>query len=81
MKYSLLRVVITRSDSSAATVNSSGLLGPLAGEGLANVYLPVGDRTLGNTFVRYATDLGWRAAENVLRAHWPGISEDVLHHR
>lgn len=81
VKYSLLRVVITRSDAGVATVNSSGLLGPLAGEGLANVYLPVEDRTLGNTFVRYATDLGWSAAENILRAHWPGITEDMLHHR
>jgi hypothetical protein len=80
-KYSLLRVVITRSDSGAATVNSSGLLGPLAGEGLANIYLPIEDRTLGNTFVRYATDLGWRAGENVLRAYWPGITEHVLHRR
>src|SRR5215469_3515220 len=80
-KYSLHRLVITRSDSGAATVNSSGLLGPLAGEGLANVYLPVEDRTLGNTLVRYANDLGWRAAENMLRAYWPGITEHVLHHR
>jgi len=80
-KYSVLRVVITQSDSGAATVNSSGLLGPLAGEGLANVYLPIEDRTLGNTFVRYASDLGWQGAENVLRAYWPGITEHVLHHR
>jgi len=80
-KYSLVRVVITQSDSGAATVNSSGLLGPLAGEGLANVYLPIEDRTLGNTLVRYAGDLGWRAAENMLRAYWPGITEHVLHHR
>ena len=78
-KYSLLRVVITRSDSGAATVNSSGLLGPLAGEGLANLYLPIEDRTVGNTFVRYATDLGWHAAENLLRSYWPGITEHVLH--
>ena len=80
-KYSLVRVVITQSDSGAATVNSSGLLGPLAGEGLANIYLPIEDRTLGNTFVRYAGDLGWRAAENMLRSYWPGITEHVLHHR
>lgn len=80
-KYSLLRVVITQTDSGAATLNSSGLFGPLAGEGLANVYLPVEDRTLGNTFVRYASDLGWRAAENLLRAYWPGITEHMLHHQ
>jgi len=80
-KYSLVRVVITQSDAGAATVNSSGLLGPLAGEGLANVYLPIEDRTLGNTLLRYAGDLGWRAGENMLRSYWPGITEHVLHHR
>ena len=66
VKYSLSRIVITREDSGEDVVNSSGLLGPLAGETLANTYLPTEDRTVGNTFSRYASDLGWRAVGNVL---------------
>jgi len=79
--YSLRRVVITRTDSGADTVNSSGLLGPLAGEGLANSYLPIESRTLGNTFIRYAGDMGWRVSGNLLRAYWPTITKHVLSHR
>src|SRR5215472_3875268 len=61
VKYSLFRIVITRRDSGEQTVNSSGLLGPLAGEALATTYLPIEDRTVGNTLLRYSADLGWRA--------------------
>jgi hypothetical protein len=42
VKHSLHRIVIIRDDSGAEVVNSSGLLGPLAGEALANTYLPGG---------------------------------------
>ena len=77
-KYSVYRVVITRRDSGEETLNSSGLLGPLAGEGLANAYLPVENRTLGNTFVRYSTDVGLRAAGNFLRQYWPTLSKRLL---
>jgi hypothetical protein len=78
LKYSLTRLVITRRDSGEETVNSSGLLGPLAGEGLANAYLPIEDRTVSNTFQRYAADLGWRAAGNVLREYWPTLSKRLI---
>jgi hypothetical protein len=74
VKYSLHRLVITQTDSGAATVNSSGLFGPLVGEAIANSYLPTEDRTVGNTFARYAGDMGWNAAGNVLRAYWPTIT-------
>jgi hypothetical protein len=78
VKYSLHRIVITRDDSGADVVNSSGLLGPLAGEALANAYLPVQNRTVGNTIARYATDIGWRAAGNLLREYWPTLSRHLL---
>jgi hypothetical protein len=78
VEYSLHRIVITRRDSGEDTVNSSGLLGPLAGEGLANTYLPMQDRTLGNTFVRYTSDIGLRVAGNVLRQYWPTLSKRLL---
>ena len=81
VKYSLSRIVITRADSGKEVVNSSGLLGPLAGETLANTYLPNEDRTVGNTFSRYASDLGWRAVGNVLREYWPTISKRLVRPR
>jgi hypothetical protein len=78
VKYSLSRIVITRRDSGEDTVNSSGLLGPLAAESLANAYLPIQDRTFGNTIGRYAADLGWLAVGNVLREYWPTLSKHLV---
>jgi hypothetical protein len=78
VEYSFHRLVITRRHSGAEMFNSSGLLGPLAGEALANSYLPMQNRTVGNTFARYAGDLGWRAAGNFAREYWPTISRHLL---
>jgi hypothetical protein len=54
LKYSTQRVVITRNDSGRDVFNTSGLLGPLASEGLANMYLPSSEQTVGKTLTRFA---------------------------
>ena len=77
MKYSAQRVFITRTDSGKDTFNASGLLGPLASEGLANVYLPPSEQTGAKTAERYGTDLAWRFAGNVLKNYWPAIFRDL----
>jgi hypothetical protein len=74
VKYAASRLVITRSDSGAQVVNYAGLLGPLAGEGLANTYYPPGNRGFGSTMIRYSTDVGWRFAGYLLRQYWPEIN-------
>jgi hypothetical protein len=74
VKYSIHRVFITRSDSGEQVVNVGGLVGPLAAEGLANVYFPDEYRTVGNTFSRYGYDLMWKAGANLLRQYWPSIN-------
>jgi hypothetical protein len=74
VEYSAVRLVFTRSDSGERVVNYSGLIGPLMGEGLANAYYPDENRTVGGTFTRYASDLGWRFAGNMLRQYWPTIN-------
>jgi hypothetical protein len=76
-KYSAVRVFITRSDSGKQTVNLAGLLGPLAGETLANTYFPEGSRGVGSTLTRYASDLGWRFGGNLLRQYWPKINREL----
>ncbi len=77
LKYAALRLVVTRSDAGDPVVNYSGLLGPLAAEGLANVYYPQGDRGLGSTLIRYSADLGWRVGGNLLRQYWPLINKKL----
>ena len=73
VKYSATQIVISRNDSGKRVVNSSGLLGPLAAEGLANVYLPVSEQTIGKTFERYGTDTAWKFAGNMFKNYWPTI--------
>jgi hypothetical protein len=77
VKYSIRRVFLTRSDSGERVFNWSGLLGPLAAEGLANVYFPDNYRTAQNTFSRYGYDIGWIAAGNLLKQYWPSISRKL----
>jgi hypothetical protein len=77
VKYSAVRIAITRSDSGKRVVNFAGLLGPLAGEALANTYFPEGNRGISDTFIRYASDLGWRFAGNLLRQYWPNINRKL----
>ncbi|RZU41666.1 hypothetical protein [Edaphobacter modestus] len=77
LEYAAVRVFITRSDSGERVVNYSGLIGPLMGEGLANAYYPDENRTVGSTFTRYASDLGWRFGGNLLRQYWPSINRKL----
>lgn len=73
-EYAAHRLVLTRSDDGMQVVNYEGLLGPLAGETLANTYYPQGSRGVGSTLIRYATDQGWRFCGNLLRQYWPTIN-------
>jgi hypothetical protein len=77
VKYAAVRVAVTRSDAGRRVVNFSGLLGPLAGEALANTYFPEGSRGVSSTVIRYSADLGWRFAGNLLRQYWPNINKKL----
>jgi len=77
VKYSAAVIVFTRSDSGETVFNSSGLLGPLASESLANVYLPPSEQTAGRTVARFATDLAWQFAGNMFKNYWPTIFRDM----
>ncbi len=77
VKYSAVRLVFTRSDSGTRVVNYGGLLGPLAGEFLANTYYPEGNRDVSSALIRYAADLGWRFGGNMMRQYWPSINKKL----
>ena len=73
MKYSGVRLVVTRRDSGNKGFNTSGILGTLAAETLANVYLPQSEQTGAKTAERFGTDLAWRFAGNMFKDYWPTI--------
>jgi hypothetical protein len=77
VKYSAQRIFITRTDSGKDTFNTSGLLGPLAAEALANSYLPRSEQTGAKNAERYGTDLAWRFAGNMFKNYWPTLFKDM----
>jgi hypothetical protein len=79
VKYSVQRVFVTRNDEGRNVANWSGLIGPAMGEGLANVYWPEQNRTVGDTFLRYGLDLATRAGGNMLREYWPVFYGKIRH--
>ena len=79
MKYSFNRLFVSRNDAGQKVANISGLVGPLLGESLANVYWPDRNRTVGDTLFRYGLDLAARAAGNMFREYWPVVSAKMLH--
>jgi hypothetical protein len=73
VKYSVKRVFITRTDSGIDTFNTSGIVGTVAAEGLANVYLPASEQTAARNCARIGTDLAWRVGVNMFENYWPTL--------
>jgi hypothetical protein len=73
IKYSVERLVVTRDDSGRDAFNTSGIVGTLAAETLANVYLPVSEQTGAKTAERFGIDLAWRFGGNMFKNYWPTI--------
>lgn len=71
--YALERSVVIRTDAGGQTFNLPGTLAPMAAEGLANTYLPDGERTASKTFQRYGIRIGFGMANNVVKEFWPII--------
>ena len=77
IRYAAVRVVVTRKDNGANTFNSSGLVGILAGETLANTWLPRSQQTGGDTAKRFGSDMGWQFAGNVFKEYWPTLFKNL----
>jgi hypothetical protein len=77
IKHSVKSLFVTRNDDGSYGANVSGLAGPLMAEGLANVYWPDQNRTVGDTFFRYGLDLATIAGLNLFREYWPVLSEKM----
>jgi hypothetical protein len=79
VKYSLQRVFVSRNDDGREIMSWSKLGGPMLAEGLANVYYPDRNRTVGDTFLRYGLDLASRAGGNMFREYWPILLKKMSH--
>lgn len=76
-KYSAKRLFVTRTDSGGERFNTSGILGTLASEAMANTYLPGSEQTGAKNAERFATDLAWRFAGNMFKNYWPTLFRNM----
>ena len=79
MGYALGRIAVTRTDAGSSRLNYSEFLGSAAAAGLANVYIPSDDRTVGNTVEKFGTQVATDALLNVLKEFWPDVKSKLFH--
>jgi hypothetical protein len=74
--YAISRLFITRTDSGRNQFNYSELGGAATSLAISNAYYPDG-RSVGNNLGRYAVQLGFDAASNVLKEFWPDLKRKL----
>jgi len=72
-KYTLSRIVITRTDSGHKVFNAPEFLGNVTAAGISNLYYPSQDRTFSNNAETFATQLAIDCFGNFLKEFWPDI--------
>jgi hypothetical protein len=78
-KYSLSRVVVTRSDDGRPTFNAGEIIGAGTAAGISNLYYPQSQRTFGNTAQKWGLNVGVDAATFMFKEFWPDINHAVFH--
>jgi hypothetical protein len=73
LAYSVIRIVITRSDSGHNQLNSSELVGNFVAAGISNAYHPAPDRSFKNTLIVWGNNTGWDMMANIAAEFWPDI--------
>jgi hypothetical protein len=71
--YSLSQIFVTRGDNGERQFNYSEILGNGVAAGLANAYHPESQRTLGDTFNVWGTDILLNSLCNLAKEFWPDI--------
>ena len=76
LRYAISRLFITRTDSGTNQFNYSEIGGAAASIAISNAYYPDG-RTVGNNLGRYAEQLSFDAASNILKEFWPDLKRKL----
>jgi len=72
-KYSLSRILVTRSDAGEIQPNYSVVVGNAVAAGIASSYHPASQRTVGNTLGIWGTNLALNSLCNMAKEFWPDI--------
>jgi hypothetical protein len=78
VKYSLSRIVVTKTDSGGRSFNYSEVAGNALEAGLSNLYYPPEERSLHNTAMNYLAQLEAASINNIIREFWPDIRRKIL---
>jgi hypothetical protein len=76
LRYAVGRLFITRTDSGKHQFNFSEVCGGATSLAISNIYHPDG-RNLAANAQRYAVQLGFDAASNVLKEFWPDLKRKL----
>jgi hypothetical protein len=74
--YAISRLFVTRGDSGKSQFNYSEVVDAATSLAISNAYYPDG-RSAGNNLGRYAVQLGFDAASNVLKEFWPDLKRKL----
>jgi len=74
--YAISRLFMTRTDSGKHQFNYSEVVGGATSVAISNAYYPDG-RNVGDNVGRYALQLGFDAASNVLKEFWPDLKRKL----
>jgi hypothetical protein len=78
VKYSLSRIVVTKTDSGGRSFNYSEVAGNALEAGFSNLYYPPEERSLHNTAMNYLAQLEAASINNIIREFWPDIRRRIL---
>jgi hypothetical protein len=73
INYALSRTLVTRTDRGKRAFNYSEIVGNAAAAGIANLYYPASQRTIGETGEKFAIQVLSDSAFNVLLEFWPDM--------
>lgn len=76
--YAVSRIAVTRTDKGAHDFNFSEFLGNAAAAGLANVYLPHGDRTTSYSAQQFGLFLASDTLVNFALEFWPDVRHKLF---
>jgi hypothetical protein len=77
--YALSRVLVTRTDAGNWAFNTSEIAGNAVAAGIANLYYPAENRSVGDTAEKFGLNVVSDAGFNVLKEFWPDMRRKVLH--
>ena len=77
-RYSLSRVLVTKTDAGKSSINFSEIVGSAAAVSVSQFYYPTVERTTGNDLRNWGLDITYDSVTFMFHEFWPDISHAVF---